>query len=416
MVLSLTKSVPVDHLNNDPLSQVIAPPKDESPEERLARQAVEEKARKISDDIDKFLKRDGDAAEKRKSSTVRVLLLGQSECGKSTALKNFQLIYSPQSFQAERIAWRLVVLFNLVHSIRVLHNVVSDALQTQEQRQITSSASSPSSPFYPHPRSPIGLNDYPDLAPRPSDASLQHSLRSNNSNHNSNGGLGETDQANDQTDASSSYSSGAISSSSNSNAKKISFPGRRASLFASVTSSAGNGSRRGSSKGDLTLVTSAPDNHGNNVTNDSGGSGAIGGANASEVKQRKQSPRSADRYQFPHQQQRRPATSTGVSTSALNLPGTTGTGSRSGTGTGDGNGNGKTSNGSSAMDASPNLDNSLTRKSTPNPRHHPRRVASDELQISIGWDTPSNRSRSRDSASQTLSQSPRDGKAPPPPP
>ncbi|KAG8779421.1 hypothetical protein FRC16_003431, partial [Serendipita sp. 398] len=96
MVLSLTKSVPVDHLNNDPLSQVIAPPKDESPEERLARQAVEEKARKISDDIDKFLKRDGDAAEKRKSSTVRVLLLGQSECGKSTALKNFQLIYSPQ--------------------------------------------------------------------------------------------------------------------------------------------------------------------------------------------------------------------------------------------------------------------------------------------------------------------------------
>ena len=72
---------------HDPLTAVIAPPKDESDEQRAARQQQEDNAKKISDDIDKFLKQNGDAVAKR-GQLVRLLLLGQSESGKSSALKS----------------------------------------------------------------------------------------------------------------------------------------------------------------------------------------------------------------------------------------------------------------------------------------------------------------------------------------
>lgn len=72
----------------DPLAKALAPPPDETPEERAQRLRAEERAKKVSEDIDKYLKRDGEDAAKKKNATVRLLLLGQSESGKSTALKS----------------------------------------------------------------------------------------------------------------------------------------------------------------------------------------------------------------------------------------------------------------------------------------------------------------------------------------
>ncbi|KAH9949326.1 G-alpha-domain-containing protein [Amylocystis lapponica] len=70
--------------------------------------------------------RQGEKAKNRKR-TVKVLLLGQSESGKSTTLKQFQLLHTPEAFQAERLAWRFVIYLNLVRSIRrILDAIASD--------------------------------------------------------------------------------------------------------------------------------------------------------------------------------------------------------------------------------------------------------------------------------------------------
>lgn len=67
------------HDSDDPLSRALAPPPDESPEERAAREAKEQEAVRISNAIDESLKAEK-LAEKRKRM-VKLLLLGQSESG-----------------------------------------------------------------------------------------------------------------------------------------------------------------------------------------------------------------------------------------------------------------------------------------------------------------------------------------------
>lgn len=71
---------------SDPLARALLPPENESPIERTARMEKEELAKKVSDDIDEQIKLDK-ADLKRYRETVKVLLLGQSESGKSTTLK-----------------------------------------------------------------------------------------------------------------------------------------------------------------------------------------------------------------------------------------------------------------------------------------------------------------------------------------
>ena len=70
---------------SDPLAAALLPPPDETPEERERRVKAEDEAKKRSDNIDKML-REGERQSRRKKS-VKVLLLGQSESGKSTTLK-----------------------------------------------------------------------------------------------------------------------------------------------------------------------------------------------------------------------------------------------------------------------------------------------------------------------------------------
>jgi len=63
---------------------------------------------------------------------VKILLLGQSESGKSTVLKNFRLRFTPQYFDSERAAWRTVVLLNLIGSVRVIIEAIQSELDAPE--------------------------------------------------------------------------------------------------------------------------------------------------------------------------------------------------------------------------------------------------------------------------------------------
>lgn len=100
----------------DPLSAAIAPPPDETPVQREIRERLEEEARKVSEGIDELIRAEERAA-KRKKRPVKVMLLGQSESGKSATLKNFQLTYSHREWVDERNSWRAVIHLNLVRNI-----------------------------------------------------------------------------------------------------------------------------------------------------------------------------------------------------------------------------------------------------------------------------------------------------------
>ena len=64
----------------DPLTQALAPPPDETDEQRAARLQSEERARRVSDEIDEQIRLER-AALKKQKRPIKVLLLGQSESG-----------------------------------------------------------------------------------------------------------------------------------------------------------------------------------------------------------------------------------------------------------------------------------------------------------------------------------------------
>lgn len=111
---------------SDPLAVALQPPPNETLTQREDRLRAEQEAKKRSDSIDKML-RDSERRN-RKRKTIKVLLLGQSESGKSTTLKQFQLLHSPAAFNAERLAWRFVIYLNLLRSVRrILDAIAPDA-------------------------------------------------------------------------------------------------------------------------------------------------------------------------------------------------------------------------------------------------------------------------------------------------
>ncbi|KAI0743434.1 G-alpha-domain-containing protein [Daedaleopsis nitida] len=111
----------------DPLAAALEPPINESPAERWAREQEEAHARSVSEQIDDQIRAEKMAMKKRKAP-IKVLLLGQSESGKSTTVKNFQLAYAYSSFLAERAAWRAVIHLNLVRSITSIMDIVTKEL------------------------------------------------------------------------------------------------------------------------------------------------------------------------------------------------------------------------------------------------------------------------------------------------
>jgi hypothetical protein len=60
----------------DPLTLAIAPPADETPEQRQAREIAEAEAKRISDEIDEQIRKEREG-DKKKKKPVKLLLLGQ---------------------------------------------------------------------------------------------------------------------------------------------------------------------------------------------------------------------------------------------------------------------------------------------------------------------------------------------------
>ncbi|EIM80220.1 G-alpha-domain-containing protein [Stereum hirsutum FP-91666 SS1] len=145
------------HLPNyddDPLTAALAPPPDETAEQRELREAAEAEARRVSDEIDEQLRNERMALKKKKAP-VKVLLLGQSESGKSTTLKNFQMQYARTTWLAERSSWRAVIQLNLLRSINNIIDHLSHALSTvppspTNTTTLPNSSGSGSSPPSPH--------------------------------------------------------------------------------------------------------------------------------------------------------------------------------------------------------------------------------------------------------------------------
>ncbi|KAL0956245.1 hypothetical protein HGRIS_002399 [Hohenbuehelia grisea] len=145
-------------VDDDPLTRAIAPPENETPEQREARVAAEHAAKQHSDAIDEELYRQRQA-EKKGPKPVKVLLLGQSESGKSTTLKNFQLMSSPKAFRAERSLWRAVIQLNVLRSIRLILDTMTQALEAQSGGSQYIPNSRPGTP------DDIPDREYPKLTP-----------------------------------------------------------------------------------------------------------------------------------------------------------------------------------------------------------------------------------------------------------
>ncbi len=80
---------------DDPFYVFLAPPQDETPEQRVEREQKETDARKTTEEIDAMLRAEKVAMKKRKK-LVKVLLLGQSESGTS-------FVYSCYRFSIRRL-------------------------------------------------------------------------------------------------------------------------------------------------------------------------------------------------------------------------------------------------------------------------------------------------------------------------
>ena len=131
----------------------------------------------------------------------------------------------------------MVILFNLVQSIRVLHTIISEAIQAQQQEEVAHFGKSPTSPIFG--RSPF--SDLQDLLPQPQHNQI-HRKRSSGQVGQTNGHRSSHVSTNaslhlhgdhDQADATSTYSA-ATSSSSNKNPHQQ--PQRRSSFFGSSSS------------------------------------------------------------------------------------------------------------------------------------------------------------------------------------
>ncbi|KAI0673186.1 G-alpha-domain-containing protein [Trametes maxima] len=113
-------------IDEDPLSRLLAPPPNETAEEREIRLKLEAEARLRSERIDDQLR--AEKAALKKNKPVKVLLLGQSESGKSTTLKNFQLAYCQDQWEAERASWRMVIQLNLVRAINGILDLLAEEM------------------------------------------------------------------------------------------------------------------------------------------------------------------------------------------------------------------------------------------------------------------------------------------------
>ncbi|KAF8435633.1 guanine nucleotide binding protein, alpha subunit [Boletus edulis BED1] len=121
---------------SDPFWAALQPPANESLADRDRRLFAELEAKRVSDGIDEMLRQE--KKEMRMKQEIKILLLGQSESGKSTTLKQFQLVHAPAAFRADRIAWRAVIYLNLVRSIRRILDAISPDTEDDDNDELDS--------------------------------------------------------------------------------------------------------------------------------------------------------------------------------------------------------------------------------------------------------------------------------------
>ncbi|KAK6974516.1 guanine nucleotide binding protein, alpha subunit [Favolaschia claudopus] len=114
----------------DPISQALSPPQNESEQDKQKRDLRERAAKLASDEIDARLNKER-LQIRRTPKPVKILLLGQSESGKSTMLKNFQLMCEPKAFRAERASWRLIIHLNVIRSIRIILDALASTTPSE---------------------------------------------------------------------------------------------------------------------------------------------------------------------------------------------------------------------------------------------------------------------------------------------
>ncbi|KAJ2922142.1 hypothetical protein H1R20_g14945, partial [Candolleomyces eurysporus] len=114
------------------------PPANETPEQRKVRLEEEALAKKRSDQIDKEL--NAERETKKRKLGAKILLLGQAESGKSTVLKNFQLLFAPKAFQSEAEVWRPVIHLNLVRSVNFILSFLTSRLAGMRESSLGQSS------------------------------------------------------------------------------------------------------------------------------------------------------------------------------------------------------------------------------------------------------------------------------------
>ncbi|TFK72297.1 heterotrimeric GTP-binding alpha subunit [Pluteus cervinus] len=118
--------------SNNPFTNRTPPPSDsETAEQMTKRIKQEEAAQQVSKEIDEILYERKKYLEKKRKA-VQILLLGQSESGKSSILKNFHLAFAPKAFQKEREVWRTVIQLNLISSIKRVLDILKEEWEPEE--------------------------------------------------------------------------------------------------------------------------------------------------------------------------------------------------------------------------------------------------------------------------------------------
>lgn len=124
---AITTSSVIPYEGDDPLTLALAPPPDETAEQKEQREAAEAEAQRRSDEIDEQIQKEREL-ERRKKRPVKLLLLGQSESGKTATLKNFQLTYARREWTEERLLWKSVIFFNLVRNVNDILEILAQEM------------------------------------------------------------------------------------------------------------------------------------------------------------------------------------------------------------------------------------------------------------------------------------------------
>lgn len=86
----------------------------------LSSNPPENAAQNVNKAIDVELKRDAMIRKERNVREVKVILFGQPDSGKSTLIKQLQLLYAPDALDNKRTLWRAAVFLNILKAVRMI--------------------------------------------------------------------------------------------------------------------------------------------------------------------------------------------------------------------------------------------------------------------------------------------------------